>query len=88
MLPPASYLLLPWPSYCIRRLVQHLDGGESTLISAHDNSIACIAMNQSGTRVATASTRGTLIRIFETTTGKKLQELRRGSDRAVIYSMW
>jgi WD40 repeat protein len=63
------------------------DAGKTTLINAHESSLAALALNSDGTRLATASDRGTLIRIFNTTTGAALQELRRGSDRAEIYSL-
>ena len=39
----------------------------------------------SGTRLATASTKGTLIRVFETVSGNILTELRRGSQPATIF---
>ena len=53
-------------------------------IQAHENNIAYIAVSYDGNLVATASEQGTLIRIFTTETGEKLQEVRRGKDKADI----
>lgn len=59
----------------------------STTIQAHEGAIAALALTQDGQTVASASEKGTLIRIFNTELGTKLQELRRGADPAKIYSL-
>ena len=53
-------------------------------ISAHEGSIFCLAMNADGSLLATASEKGTLIRVFSTADGKKIQEVRRGIDQCEI----
>ena len=53
-------------------------------IPAHENNIAYIAVSFDGNLIATASEQGTLIRIFTSETGEKLQEVRRGKDKADI----
>jgi WD40 repeat protein len=65
--------------------VELYDQKKTTLIPAHEANLACFAVNIDGSRLATASERGTLIRIFDTATGTALQEVRRGADRAEIY---
>jgi len=59
----------------------------SAVISAHESTIAYLALNSEGSLLATASDKGTLIRIFRTDTGDFLQELRRGTEKAEIYSI-
>lgn len=59
----------------------------TSIIQAHSSTIACIALNVEGTLVATASSKGTLIRIFNVAQNTQLQELRRGIDKAEIYSI-
>jgi len=46
-----------------------------------------LCLDYSGRIVATASEKGTLIRVFLSKTGQQIQELRRGVDRAVISSL-
>ena len=56
----------------------------TSLINAHESGIAYIALNKDGSLLATASDKGTLIRIFQSSNGLFLQEVRRGKDKAEI----
>jgi WD40 repeat protein len=67
--------------------VELYDIRKTTLVPAHEAELAQIALNLDGTRLATASDKGTLIRVFDTQSGQLQQELRRGADRAEIYSI-
>ena len=60
---------------------------KTTSIQAHDSALAVVALNYDGTRLATASVKGTLIRVFDTGTGDRLFELRRGAEKVDIYSI-
>jgi WD40 repeat protein len=44
-------------------------------------------LNFTGSLLASASDKGTIIRLFSTETGDAIQEVRRGSDKAEIYSL-
>lgn len=56
-------------------------------MQAHNNGIAAIAVSNDGKMLATASTNGTLIRIFSPETGQQLGELRRGSTPTQICDL-
>lgn len=57
-----------------------------TMIPAHDNPLAAIAFNFLGTKLATASEKGTVIRVFSIPDGQKLFEFRRGVKRCASIS--
>ncbi|CAI6009749.1 unnamed protein product [Closterium sp. NIES-65] len=48
---------------------------------------ACMALSLDGKLLATASSKGTIIRVINTADGTRLHELRRGVERANIYSL-
>jgi WD40 repeat protein len=55
------------------------------ILNAHQGEISCLAINRLGTLIASASSKGTLIRIWDTCHKIKVAELRRGSDTATLY---
>lgn len=67
--------------------VELFDGGTTKFIAAHESALACLALSADGRLLASASEKGTLIRVFDTHTGELLHEFRRGSDKAIVYSL-
>ena len=58
------------------------------VIPAHEGQLAALQFSRTNTRIATASLKGTVIRVFDTRDGAKLYELRRGLKRtASIFSL-
>ncbi|KAH8677274.1 WD40-repeat-containing domain protein [Xylariales sp. PMI_506] len=57
------------------------------VIEAHRSPLSCIALNNEGTLLATASETGTIIRVFNVPKGQKLFQFRRGTYPSTIYSM-
>lgn len=62
-------------------------GTGNLVIQAHQSEITTMSLSSDGTRLATSSEKGTIIRVFETETGSQLQELRRGTERAILCSL-
>lgn len=56
-------------------------------IQAHDNHIACMNLSSDGKLLVTSSIQGTLIRLFSTYDGALINEFRRGTKKARIYSL-
>ena len=56
----------------------------SKTINAHESNIAFICINNDGNILATASDKGTLIRIFSINSGELITELRRGAKNVKI----
>ena len=59
----------PWPQ--VR--VELYDVRRTKFIQAHSSSLACLALSLNGRLLATASEKGTLVRIYSTSDGAKLQ---------------
>jgi autophagy-related protein 18 len=57
------------------------------VIQAHKSPLGCLAFNTQGTMLATASEKGTVIRVFSVPEGHKLYTFRRGSYFAEVHSL-
>ena len=57
------------------------------VIQAHKSPISCLSINQTGTMLATASDKGTVIRVWSIPGAEKLYQFRRGTREAKIYSI-
>ncbi|XP_013195511.1 WD repeat domain phosphoinositide-interacting protein 4 [Amyelois transitella] len=66
-------------------------GSQSSSIPAvvgiHQTDLVCVTLSPNGSMVATASERGTIIRILDTSSKLVIHELRRGSDYADVYCL-
>lgn len=67
--------------------VEQPDTKTTHLIAAHENELACLALDSQGQRLATGSTRGTRICVFDTRTGALVKTLRRGSTAATLHCL-
>lgn len=57
------------------------------VIEAHKGEIAALALSRDGSLLATASEKGTIIRVFSVNTGIKIYQFRRGTYPTKIYSL-
>lgn len=62
-------------------------GKALNVVEAHRAPLSCIALNNDGTLLATASETGTIIRVFSIPAGTKLYQFRRGTYPSTIYNM-
>ncbi|CAH6719373.1 autophagy-related protein 18 [[Candida] jaroonii] len=58
-----------------------------SVIEAHKSVLAALTLSNDGTLLATASDKGTIIRIFDVLTGVKLFQFRRGTYPTKIFSL-
>jgi autophagy-related protein 18 len=59
----------------------------ANVIQAHKAPLSFLAINSAGTLLATASEKGTVIRVWSIPGAEKLHQFRRGTREAKIYSM-
>ena len=67
--------------------ITNLGSSDGVVVDAHHNMLVCFALNGDATLLATASAKGTCIRIFDTSNGESVREVRRGIDHSLIRSM-
>lgn len=69
----------------ISRAVKGAQSSSPAVVGCHQTALVCLSVSANGAKLATASERGTIIRIWDTTSKLLLHELRRGSDYADVY---
>jgi len=74
-------------SVCIVDLSKLDESEEPKELAVHQGNVAALAINSDGKQLATASEKGTLIRVWNTETLEKMYELRRGVNDAKTFSI-
>lgn len=59
----------------------------TSIIIAHQSALTALSITPDGRCIATASSKGTLVRVFDGHSTKLIKELRRGADPARIFSL-
>ncbi|KAL7037264.1 hypothetical protein ACKWTF_009143 [Chironomus riparius] len=80
---------LAYPGSAVSGELQIFDAvnlNAKTMIPAHDSPLAAMAFSLNGSEIATASEKGTVIRVFSVNDGTKIYEFRRGVKRCVSIS--
>lgn len=89
--PNADHSYLAYPGSTTTGELQLFDAinyAATVMIRAHDSPLAAVTFSFTGLQLATASEKGTVIRVFSSESGTKLFEFRRGVKRCVsIVSM-
>ena len=73
--------------YPLQVRIELLSQRKTALVAAHDNQLGALALSHDGSKLATASQKGTIVRIFDCATALPLRELRRGSTSASLYCL-
>jgi len=84
--------ILGWPNFNqgeieVKDFFEIKNNIQSSKIKAHSNDICCIKINNDGTKIASSSINGTIIRIFDINKKKMIHEFKRGNGTAKIYSI-
>lgn len=58
-----------------------------SILLAHTSALSALSITPSGSLIATASIKGTLIRVYDAKSATLVHELRRGTDSAEIFSL-
>ncbi|XP_045504926.1 WD repeat domain phosphoinositide-interacting protein 4-like [Colias croceus] len=69
----------------VSRAVKGAQSSSPAVVGCHQTDLVCISLSANGAKLATASERGTIIRLWDTSTKQMIHELRRGSDYADVY---
>lgn len=86
--PSSTNSLIAFPTRIVGQvqIVDLADADKPAMdIAAHESELAYITINTQGTYIATASEKGTIIRVFNTATGKKVVEFRRGAQSVSFF---
>ncbi|KAF5387919.1 hypothetical protein D9615_000319 [Tricholomella constricta] len=77
----------PPPSSPSRKPPQTPTKHPVSIIAAHTTALTTLSVPPSGHLLATTSSRGTLVRVWNSLSGKLVREFRRGTDKADIYGV-